>query len=249
MRSFIFAFKQAIPVLFPYLFIGIAFGVLMDEAGYTAGWSLLSGLFIYAGSMQIVMVSLLTAGASLSTIAMMTFFVNARHIFYGLAFIDRFREMGRPYPYMVVTLTDEVYSILCNISYPENVDARQSDFYITLILHLVWILSCLAGALFGQLIPYDLTGIEFSATAFFITVCMNQWQSKNAHGPALTGLISAVGFYFILGPSQFILPALTISVLVLIIKKPRLTDGQKKLPVQDCKPLSIDGEEEITYEY
>ncbi|WP_303867840.1 AzlC family ABC transporter permease [Acetobacterium wieringae] len=249
MKSFIFAFKQAIPVLFPYLFIGIAFGVLMDEAGYTAGWSFISGLFIYAGSMQIVMVSLLTAGASLSTIALMTFFVNARHIFYGLAFIDRFRKMGRKYPYMVVTLTDEVYSIFCNMQYPEDVDARQSDFYLTLILHLVWILSCVAGALFGQLIPYDLTGIEFSATAFFITVCMNQWKSMNTHGPAIIGLISAVVFYFILGPSQFILPALTLSVLVLIMVKSRLTDAQKKPPVQECKQVSIDGVEEITYEY
>lgn len=249
MKSFIFAFKQTIPVLFPYLFIGIAFGVLMDEAGYTAGWSLMSGLFIYAGSMQIVMVSLLTAGASLGTIAMMTFFVNARHIFYGLAFIERFRKMGRKYPYMVVTLTDEVYSILCNIKYPVGVDARQSDFYITLILHLVWILSCLAGALFGQLIPYDLTGIEFSATAFFITVCMNQWKSMNSHWPALTGLISAVVFHIIMGPNRFILPALTLSVLVLIMMKPRLTAGQKMQPLKDCKPGSIDGAEEITYEY
>ena len=102
MNSFIFAFKQTIPVFFPYLFIGIAFGVLMYEAGYSAGWSFLSGLFIYAGSMQIVMVSLLTAGASLGTIALMTFFVNVRHIFYGIAFIDQFRKMGRKYPYEMI---------------------------------------------------------------------------------------------------------------------------------------------------
>lgn len=248
MKSFIFAFKQVIPVLFPYLFIGIAFGVLMDEAGYSPGWSFLSGVFIYAGSMQIVLVSLLTAGASLGTIALMTFFVNARHVFYGIAFIDQFRKMGRKYPYMIITLTDEVYSILCSIIYPDDVDARMTDFYITLILHLVWIISCVTGALFGQLIPYDLAGIEFSATAFFITVCLNQWESMDTHIPAITGLISALVFYFMLGPSQFILPALVVSVLVLIILKSQVNNHKKKHP-QELEPALTDRAEEISYEY
>lgn len=249
MKSFIFAFKQAMPVFFPYLFIGIAFGVLMDEAGYSAGWSFLSGVFIYAGSMQIVMVSLLTAGASLGTIALMTFFVNARHIFYGIAFIDQFQKMGWKYPYMIVTLTDEVYSILCSINYQDDVDVRKTDFFITLILHLVWIFSCLAGALFGQLIPFDLAGIEFSATAFFVTVCMNQWESMDSHLPAITGLISALVFYFILGSSQFILPALAVSVLVLIVMKSRLQSKQKKNSVLELEAGLAEGSEEISYEY
>lgn len=248
MKSLFFAFKQAIPVFFPYLFIGVAFGVLMDEAGYGAGWSFISGVFIYAGSMQIVMVSLLTTGASLGTIALMTFFVNARHVFYGIAFIDQFRRMGRKYPYMIVTLTDEVYSILCSIEYPDDVDARKTDFFITLILHLVWILSCLAGALFGQLIPYDLAGIEFSATVFFIIVCMNQWESMESHLPAITGLISAVVCYLILGPSQFILPALTISVLILIVMRSR-SDHHKNSNVLELDAGLTEPTEEISYEY
>ena len=248
MKSLFFAFKQAIPVFFPYLFIGVAFGVLMDEAGYGAGWSFISGVFIYAGSMQIVMVSLLTTGASLGTIALMTFFVNARHVFYGIAFIDQFRQMGRKYPYMIVTLTDEVYSIFCSIEYPEDVDARKTDFFITLILHLVWILSCLAGALFGQLIAYDLAGIEFSATAFFITVCMNQWESMESHLPAITGLISAVVCYLILGANQFILPALTISVLILIVVKSR-SDHHKNSNVLELEAGLTEPTEEISYEY
>ncbi|AFA48538.1 AzlC family ABC transporter permease [Acetobacterium woodii] len=218
-KNFIFSFKQVVPILFPYLFylfIGIAFGVLMDTAGYSVGWSFLSGVFIYAGSMQIVMVSLLVAGSSLGTITMMTFFVNARHIFYGIAFIDRFRSMGWKYPYMIVTLTDEVYSILCNVKYPNDVDIKKVDFKITLICHLVWILSCVAGAMFGKLLPFDLTGIEFSATAFFVTVCINHWHTMASHIPAITGLISALLGFFVLGPNQFILPALSLTVVVLI---------------------------------
>lgn len=240
-KNLVFALQQVVPVIFPYLFIGIAFGVLMDEAGYSVGWSFLSGVFIYAGSMQIVMVSLLTAGASLGTIAMMTFFVNARHIFYGIAFIDKFRKMGGQYPYMVVTLTDEVYSILCAVKYPNKIEIKKVDFYIAFILHLVWIFSCVAGALFGQLIPFDLAGIEFSATAFFITVCMNQWQQTESHLPAITGLASALVFYFILGPNQFILPALSVSVLALVLMKTK---------IDQTKTLTIDPvREEVNYEY
>lgn len=112
-----FAWKHTLPILFTYLFIGIAFGVQMAEAGYSAVWSVASAFFIYAGSLQIVMVSLLRQGVPLLTMAAITFFLNARHIFYGIAFIDRFRKMGWRYPYMVLTLTDETYSILCSIKY------------------------------------------------------------------------------------------------------------------------------------
>jgi 4-azaleucine resistance transporter AzlC len=117
-----------------------------------------------------------------------------------------------------------------------------------LILHLVWILSCLAGALFGQLIPYDLAGIEFSATAFFITVCMNQWESMDSHLPAIIGLISALAFYFILGPGQFILPALAASVLVLIMLKSRSNKQIKNCGLELEAGLA-EPAEEISYEY
>ena len=107
MRELRFAAKQTFPIFFTYLFIGIAFGVMMAECGYSAIWSLVSAVFVFAGSHQIIMVSLLKAGAPLWTVAVMTFFVNARHIFYGVGFIERFRKMGAVYPYMVLSLTDE----------------------------------------------------------------------------------------------------------------------------------------------
>lgn len=110
MKSFHFAVKQIVPLLFSYLFVGIAFGVLISEAGYSVMWSFFAGMFIYAGSMQIVMISLMTSGVSLFMIAIMTFFINARHIFYGIGFVEKFKKMGWKYPYMALTLTDETYS-------------------------------------------------------------------------------------------------------------------------------------------
>ncbi|MBC3886923.1 branched-chain amino acid transporter AzlC [Acetobacterium paludosum] len=227
MKSFRFAVKQIIPFLFSYLFIGLAFGVLLNKAGYSVLWAFLSGVFIYAGSMQIVMVSLLSSGVPLAMIAVMTFFVNARHIFYGIGFVDKFRKMGWQYPYMILTLTDETYSVLCSLEYPEAVDEQQVDFTIALLCHLMWIFSCTFGSLFGELVPVDMTGIEFSATAFFVTVCVNQWRQFDSRIPAITGLASAIIFYFLLGADRFILPALSVSLIILAIMKDTISIGME----------------------
>lgn len=219
MKTFRFVIKQITPLLFSYFFVGIAFGILINDVGYSALWACLAGIFIYAGSMQIVMVSLMSAGVPLHMVAIMTFFINARHIFYGIGFVDRFRKMGWKYPYMILTLTDETYSVLCSIKYPDNMDEQKVDFYIALTCHLLWIFSCTAGALIGQVIMVDMTGIEFSATAFFVVVCVNQWRQFNSHIPAVAGLASAVVFYVLLGADSFLLPALSVSMIVLILMK------------------------------
>jgi 4-azaleucine resistance transporter AzlC len=222
MKTLRFAIKQIIPLIFSYIFVGIAFGILIHEAGYSVFWAFLSGVFIYAGSMQIVMVSLMTSGVPLFMIALMTFFINARHIFYGIGFVEKFRKRGWKYPYMVLTLTDETYSVFCSIKYPEDVDEEKADFYIALICHMLWVFSCTIGALMGEMLPVDMTGIEFSATAFFVTVCVNQWFQFDSHIPAITGLVSAVAFYFLLGADYFLLPALSVSLITLIIMKERI---------------------------
>lgn len=206
-------------MLFSYIFVGIAFGILINDIGYSSLWAFLAGVFIYAGSMQIVMVSLMTAGLPLHMIAIMTFFINARHIFYGIGFVDKFRQMGWKYPYMILTITDETYSVLCSIKYPDNMDEQKVDFYIALTCHLLWVFSCTAGALIGQLITVDMTGIEFSATAFFVVVCVNQWRQFSSHIPAIAGFASAIVFYMLLGADSFILPALSVSMIVLVIMK------------------------------
>lgn len=165
-------------------FFGIAFGVMMTEAGYSAGWSVLCAVFIYAGSLQIVMVSLLQAGASLPAVAVMTFFVNARHLFYGRGFYRTVPwKMGWRYPYMVLTLTDETYSVLCSVRFPEEMDEDRGMFFISLFNHSYWILGCLLGGLAGQMLPWDLTGIDFSATAFFLVVVVNQWAGQPVPDP------------------------------------------------------------------
>lgn len=222
MREFRFALKQTFPIFFTYLFIGIAFGMMMSEAGYAPIWSVLMAVFIFAGSMQIVMVPLLTAGTPLPMLALMTLFINGRHLFYGLGFIERFRKMGWRYPYMVLTLTDETYSILCSVRYEEGLDEQRADFLIALINQCYWFFGCLLGACLSSYLHLNAEGIDFSATAFFLVVVVNQWVQAKSKLPALCGLVSAVVFLLFLGPDRFLIPALSFSTLILMLLRGRI---------------------------
>ena len=227
MKALRYAAVQTVPIVFAYLFVGLASGLLLNAAGYAPIWAFLSATFVYAGSMQIVMVTLMTSGVALPVVAMMTLLINARHVFYGLSFIEPFRAIGRQkgrawqYPYMALTLTDETYSLLVALRVPEGLDKGRVQFYILLLCHLLWIASCTAGAAIGQVLPVDMAGIEFSATALFVAVVVNQWRAAETHIPAILGFASAVLFYFLLGPDNLILPALSVSVMALMLLKPR----------------------------
>lgn len=223
MKSFRFACKLIVPVTFSYVFVGLAYGILLQQAGYSPLWAFLSSMFIYAGSMQIVMITLLVSGTPLVTIAIMTFFVNSRHMFYGIGFIDEFKKIGGwKYPFMALTLTDETYSVLCSAVYPEDVDREKTMFYVLLLCYLLWMATSTLGALAGEFLPFNMDGIDFTATAFFVTVVVNQWREAPSHLPAIIGISSAVVFYFVFGASNFILPALSMSVIVLVIMRDRI---------------------------
>jgi len=221
-KTAVFAFKKTIPIIFGYLFLGIGFGIMLQEAGYNALWALFGSLFIYAGSMQYFMVPLLVTGASLLTVAIMTLLINSRHIFYGLGFIDRYRRMGWKYPYMVMSLTDETYVLLSTCKYPEGVDPDKAAFYISLFNHCWWISGSVLGVLIGTLIPFDLTGIDFCMTALFVILLINHIKQVKAFTPVIIGLISAILFLLIMGPDNFIMPSLCFTVLLLALLKGRI---------------------------
>lgn len=222
MKNFKFALKCSFPIFFAYVFLGTAFGMMMRSAGYSLWTAAASSLFIYAGSMQIVMVPLLQAGAALPLLFIMTLFVNGRHIFYGMGFVEKFRRSGWRYPYMVFALTDETYSILCSVQYPEDVDERQADLLIALLNQSYWVLGTIVGSVAGSVLPWDLTGIEFSATAFFLIVVLDQLAQYPTKLPMLTGLISAAVCYLLLGPEYFLIPALSVSMIMLVFLRDRL---------------------------
>ncbi|NLP48791.1 MAG: branched-chain amino acid transporter AzlC [Clostridiales bacterium] len=229
-KNFKFALEKTAPISFGFIFLGIAFGVLMNEAGYNFVWSFLAGVFIYAGSMQFVMVSLLASGASLLTVALMTLLINSRHIFYGLGLVEHFKSMGKKYPYMVFSLTDETFSILTATEYPEEIDKKKASFLIAIFCHIYWVVGCTLGGLLGPLIPFDARGIEFSMTALFLVLLINGLKEKQARIPALIGALSALLFLLLLGPEKFLLPSLTLAVFLLeVFKKNIEKTGEGKV--------------------
>ncbi len=189
----------------------------MSDAGYGVLLSVVSALFIFAGSMQLVMVPMITSGASLFSLALMAFFINARHIFYGIGFIEKFRKMGWRCPYMILALTDETYSILCSVQYDAGLDEDKAAFLIALLNHLYWIFGCFAGACAGRFLPFDMRGIEFSATALFLVVVVNQWRQYRSRLPFLTAAVCALGFLLLLGKDLFLIPTLITCLAALIL--------------------------------
>lgn len=216
-----FAFYKTIPVLLGYLFLGLAFGLLLQEAGYSFWWALLSSGIVYAGSIQFVLVEFLSGGTGLLTVAVMTLLINSRHAFYGLSFVEKFRKM-KTYPYMIFSLTDETYSLLCSLKVPEGIDEKKAMFLIALFDQLYWVTGSVLGAALGQVLPFDMTGIDFAMTALFVTIFVDQWREAKSHLPAIVGLCSAAVCLLIFGSSNFILPSLIITVGILMALKGRL---------------------------
>lgn len=223
-----FAFRQSIPVMLGYIFLGIAFGLLLQNAGYSFWWAFLISVVVYAGSMQFVLVSLLAGGAGLIYTALMTLFINGRHIFYGLSFVEKYKKMGRAYPYMVFSLTDETYSVLCGTKVPEGMDEDKVFFWISLLDQSYWVLGSVLGALVGSQITFDSTGIDFSMTALFIVIVVEQWQEQRTHIPAVLGALCGILWLLLLGPDRFILPVLCSCVVILLAMRGRVTDGITK---------------------
>lgn len=215
-REISYAFQQSIPVMLGYIFLGIAFGLILQHAGYGPIWALCSSLFIYAGSMQFVLVSLLTDGVGLIYAAIMTFFINGRHIFYGLTFIEKFRKMGKAYPYMVASLTDETYSLLCDLKLQDGMNEKRVYLYISLLDHLYWIIGSVLGSVAGELMKFDITGIDFSMTALFVVIVVNQWMERKNHWPAIIGFVVGLLCLIAFGPDRFLLPSLGITSLILL---------------------------------
>ncbi len=216
-----YVFYKTIPVLLGYLFLGFAFGLLLQEAGYSFWWAFLSSAIVYAGSIQFVLVDFLSGGTSLPVIAVMTLLINSRHAFYGLSFVEKFRKM-KTYPYMVFSLTDETYSLLCSLKTPEGMDEKKVMFLISLFDQLYWIAGSVLGAVLGQMLPFDMTGIDFAMTALFVTIFVDQWREARSHLPAVIGLCSSVVCLLIFGGSNFILPSLIITVGLLMALRGRL---------------------------
>ena len=204
-----------------YIVLGIGFGILLRNAGYGVLWSFAMSLFIYAGTMQYVGVGLISGGASIITTAIATLMVNARHLFYSISMIDRYKGSGKYKPYLIFALTDETYSLLSDETVPKGI-SQQNDvnlyrFLVSFFNQCYWVTGSVLGSLLGAVLPFSTEGIEFSMTALFIASFTEQWLKTKDHIPALTGLLGTLICLIIFGPERFLIPAMLLITLVLTV--------------------------------
>ncbi|MBC8535847.1 AzlC family ABC transporter permease [Feifania hominis] len=216
------AFPHTIPILTGYLVLGTAFGILITTAGFSIWWAIGTSVFIYAGGVQFLAVSLITLGVSPLYAFLMSIMVNARHLFYGMSSLETFRGTGRYKPYLIFGLTDETFSVICSAKPPEEVDRTLFYFYVTLLDHLYWIGGSAIGGLAGGFLSgLDTTGFDFVLTALFTVIFLNQWRATQNHLPAVVGVAATVLCLVLFGADRFLLPAMGLILLVVtLMQKP-----------------------------
>lgn len=213
------AFLDTLPVMAGYVFLGFGFGILLHQSGYGVLWSFAMSLFIYAGSMQYMTVSLLTGGAGLLTAAMTTLVVNARHLFYGISMVDAYKGAGNKKPYLIFALTDETYSLVSQNQVPDGLSRHSYCFLVSLFDQIYWVAGSVLGSLAGSLLPINYEGIEFVLTALFVTIFVDQWLSTKNHIPAIIGVVSTASCLLIFGRDIFLIPSMIVIAMSLTLTR------------------------------
>lgn len=221
------AFPKTLPVLAGYVVLGFGFGLLLQSKGYHFLWAILMSLTIYAGSMQYVTVDLLANGAGLVSAALMTLMINARHLFYGVSMLIRYRDVGKAKPYLIFGLTDETYSLVCGTEVTDGVEAGKYYFLVTLMNQCYWVIGSAAGALFGQAIPINTTGVDFAMTALFTVILTDYLLKQESRIPSIVGLGISLICLVLFGQNQFLIPSMAGIAAALMLLRPLLEKESK----------------------
>jgi len=218
-----YSLKKSVPILISFFPVGIAYGILMNSAGYNWIWTGLTSVFVYAGSLQYLMISFFAGGTTLLSIGLMAFLLNSRHIFYGIPFIEKWKGIGLLKGVLIFLLTDEAFSLHCSNDFDDGNKKNKALSYVfcAIFIYLYWILFSIMGALIGELINFNTEGMDFALTALFIVILIDQLRGSKNKFPALVAGCSSLACILIFGANNFILPSLVITVAMLfILKKP-----------------------------
>lgn len=211
-----------------FVVLGIGYGILMQKHGFGPFWSLASGIIIFSGTAQFVSISFLEAGSVLMA-AITAFMVSARHIFFSISMIGRYRNEGRKKWYLFYALCDETYAMLSRNSLPEGVNTGAYRLLVTLFDQSSWVIGSFLGGWIGSKLSFDSTGIDFAMTALFTTVFIQQWIDSKSHIPAILGLVATLICRILFGRDLFLIPAMIIIIGVLTAMRGKIeTEGNAK---------------------
>jgi 4-azaleucine resistance transporter AzlC len=221
-RAFIAAFPHTIPVLTGFLFLGMAYGVLMQTKGYGVLWSVLMSAVAFCGSMQFAAITLLTVAFNPLQAFLMSLMVNARHLFYGISMLKKYKGVGKIKGFLIYVLCDETFSISYSVELPDDVNKKYFYFAISLMDYLYWVLGTFLGGILGNFITFNTKGLDFVLTALFVVLFIEQWKKKENRWFGMIGIISGVICLMVFGKNNLVIPAM---ILILVA----LTVGRKKL--------------------
>jgi 4-azaleucine resistance transporter AzlC len=225
---FMSALKTTIPVFLGYIPLGMAFGFLLDGAGYHWIYAFLMSLLVYAGSGQFLAVALLAAGAGLAEFVIATLLLNLRHAFYGLSLLEKFSGVGKVKPYLIFALTDETYALLTTTEAPAGGSKSRFYFYIAALDHIYWITGSVLGAMLGSLLELNLEGMAFVLTALFVVLTIEQYFSSSVRFPFVAAVGAGALSLILFSPDNMLLMSIILGTLVLMGRE-KLTQGNMRV--------------------
>jgi 4-azaleucine resistance transporter AzlC len=216
-KAFLCALPNTIPVLAGFLVLGMAYGVLMQTKGYGVLWSVLMSAIAFCGSMQFIAITLLTTAFDPMQAFLMSLMVNARHLFYGISMLDKYKGLGKIRGLLIFFLCDETFSISSSVTIPEGINRKYFYFTISFMNYLYWVAGTFLGGILGNLITFDTTGLDFALTALFVVLFLEQWKNKANRSSGLIGIAGTVISLLLFGKSNLVIPAMAIILVTLMM--------------------------------
>lgn len=215
------AFPHTIPIFAGFWFLGITYGVYMKVSGFSFWYPMVMSLTIFGGSLEFVAVTMLLGAFAPVQTLVVTLMLQARHLFYGVAMLDRFKGTGWKKIYLIFGMCDESFSINCSAQVPDGVDRGWFMFFVTLLNHLYWVTGATLGGLLGSLITFNTEGLDFAMTAMFVVIFLDQWRKERQHIASLIGVGASLLCLLFFGADSFLLPAMAcILALLTLLRRP-----------------------------
>jgi len=215
------AFPHTIPIMTGFLFLGMSYGILARSEELPVWLPILTSIIIFGGSLEFVSITLLTSAFAPIQAFLMGLMVQARHLFYGVSMLEKYKNTGKKKPYLIYGLCDESFSVNYTANVPDGIDRGWFMLFVTLLNHLYWITGVTLGSLIGSIFPFNTEGLDFVMTAMFAVIFLEQLLKEKRHYTSMIGLFSTVLCLFVFGPDSFLIPSmLLIAFLLLVLKRP-----------------------------
>ena len=224
-KAFLCAFPHTIPIFAGFWFLGMTYGIYMNVSGFSFWYPMLMSLTIFAGSIEFVTVNMLLGAFNPLQAFTMTLLINARHLFYGISMLDKFKGLGLKKIYLIFGMCDETFSINYTANIPEDVDRGWFMFFVTLLNHFYWFFGATLGGVLGSLIEFDTEGLDFVMTAMFVVIFLEQWLKEKNHTSSLLGLLLSLICLIAFGADGFMIPSMLAILIALTLLRGRLEKG------------------------